>query len=315
MSDALDRLLDPPYAAVAVRLEADLVEHVRERNERERNLLTVRGFGITSVSALLTATVVTGAWLLALFAGIVVLALIYADLDANRRVQAIDRRLPFLRSTAQSIRRVLAGRRHPSALLELRTNLRTYTSTPSGTDEVSWGIRIRSPFVGSKLPLRTPVYSAPGGLRVREALGTFAAVYGALFVGCIGVAAVAVGRKAPVQPVVGCVVGHGEDLRVAVEAERCPSPQPAVVRRAPACRVAPTVRQGRPLDIGCVSVRGRIAVSLRVPSGRVRSRTTLVMSSGRAAVRFREFRPGAIYSVAVSQGRTPLGSRLRVRAR
>jgi hypothetical protein len=108
LSEALDDLLTPGFAELAERVKRDLSDHVGERNERKRNLLTIRGLGITSVSALLAATVISGQELLAAVALLVVVALLFADLEANRSIHAIERRLPPSRP----------GRRDPAAALQ-----------------------------------------------------------------------------------------------------------------------------------------------------------------------------------------------------
>ncbi len=275
MTTGLEDVLGPQYAELALRVEADLEKHVAELNERERNLLTVRGFGITSVSALLTATVISDQELLALIAALVVLALTYADLDASRRVQAISRRLPFLERTARDIRHALGRGLTDRSKLRLRTNLRTYRVTPSGADEVPWST-----------------------LRKGKALGAFKAVYAVLILGCVFVGVAAIGRHTRVQAFASCVVPDGADVRDAVASGRC-----ARTKKRVTCKASSVVRRSSALKLRCAGVRGPISIALRGTKGRSLSRRVVLGPSGAANVSVPGLPPGT-YRIMITQRRS-----------
>jgi hypothetical protein len=303
LSDALDDLLTPQFADLAERVERDLSDHVAERNERERNLLTVRGLGITSVSALLAATVISAQELLAVVALLVVIALLFADLDANRSIQAIERRLPYLRELGNHIRQLLSGRRRgPKAITDLQTQLRTYAETPPGVDALRWTVALRSRLARKPLRLRPLVVRhTTRTITRREALGGFGrALYPALAAGCLLIGGTAVGDDTRIQAVAGCSVPAGTDLQDAIEKGRCaPTPTPSPTTR-PSCRVPATVARSR-LVVQCTAIRGAVSITVQYGGRVVASGVALVSADGRARLDIGRLRPTRTYRVTITR--------------
>lgn len=301
MSGALDDLLTPRFAELAERVERDLSDHVAERNERVRNLLTVRGLGITSVSALLAATVISGQELLAMVALLVVIALLFADLEANRSIHAIERRLPHLRDLGDGIRQLLSGRRRGrKAITDLQTGLRAYAETPPGADALRWPVTLRWPFAGK--PLRPRPLVARHTTRTitrREALGGFGrALYTALAAGCLLIGGAATGDHTRIQALVGCSVPAGTDLQDAVDKGRC-APPPTPTRR-PSCLVPATVAGSR-LVIRCTAVRGAVSITVQHGGRVVGSAVAVVAPNGRAQFEVGQLRPKWTYRVTITR--------------
>jgi hypothetical protein len=272
MGAGLEQVLGAEYADLAERAERDLRDHVDEINERRRNLLTVRALGTTSVSALLTAAVVTGEALLPILALGLVLALAYADLDQNRRVQAIERRLGFLEELGRLIRRALAlGSTNSPGVRRLRPDLRTYKGTPSGTDQVPWGLQWQRPLAGRRL--HWPVIKARAAFDKRKALGPFLWLYIALVLACLTTWAKEIGHDVEVQATVTCAVPADGDVRAAARAASCKSPvakapssathYPSLTSRPHSSCVVPRRFSGVALQIHCSGVQGAVAIEVR----------------------------------------------------
>lgn len=302
MSKGLDEVLGPADAELAVRIEADLADHVAELNERRRNLLTLRGLGITSVSALLTATVVSSEWVLALFAALVICAVVYVDLEANRRIDAIERRLPFLEEIGLGIRRCLArGDKDQRLLQSVRADLRTYKRTPPGRDEVAWiKIKLRWPLARCKL--QRPYTRSAGGLRVRHALGGFEWLYLLLTAGCLALGISAALSRNNVMEVVGCAVTQGRDLRAAAENGRCGasvgSRASSAGKESQTCHVPRTLRRST-LVFRCSGVHGVVAINIMHGRDLVTSQALPVRLNGEVALRAPRLQRGQTYQVTI----------------
>lgn len=301
MSDALDTLLTPRFGDLAERVERDLSDHVAERNERERNLLTVRGLGVTSVSALLAATVVSGEELLAVVAFLVVIALLFADLEANRSIQAIERRLPHLRGLGDQIRQLLSGRRRGlKAITDLQAQLRSYADTPPGVDALRWRVALRWPFARRSPRLRRPIVShTTRTITRREALGGFGrTLYLVLAVGCILIGAATAGDDTRIQAVAGCSVPAGTDLKEAVDEGRCGA-QRARKRRS-SCEVPATVARSR-VVIRCKKVSGLVSIIVRHRGRLIASGVASVAPDGRIRFNLGQLRRSRTYRVTVAR--------------
>lgn len=302
MSDALEDLLTPGFAELAARVERDLSDHVAEQNERERNLLTVRGFGITSVSALLAATVASGQGLLAVVALLVVGALLVADLQANRTIRAIERRVPHLRSLADDIRKVLSGRTRRDGITDLQAQLRAYADTPPGTDALGWAVVFRVPVSRKPRRLRSlRVRHTNRTITRRQALGGFGvALYLALTCGCITIGVAAVGNDTRIQAVAACPVPPGADLRAAVDDGRC-SPAPAAASQGhAACRV-PKALTGSELVVRCTALRGFVLITVLHAGRLVAANTSSVSANGEAHISIGRHRRTWNYRVTVTR--------------
>jgi hypothetical protein len=186
------------------------------------------------------------------FAALVLCVSIYLDLDANRRIDPIEKRLRFLEETALNIRRCLARAPHDARIiLSLKTDLRRYKRTPPGTDEVAWGLSLRWPMTAcefrsplgvaertrrdtddtaSSLTLRWPMrvsnLRSPfvvGGVRIRlrRALAGFGFLYLLLATGCLSIAIEASAASTKVTEVVGCLVAPGAGLGHAASSGDC----------------------------------------------------------------------------------------------
>jgi hypothetical protein len=300
LSAGLDQVLGPPYAALAERLEADFRDHAAELNERRRNLLTVRGFGITSVSALLTATVVSDQALLAAFAVIVVAALVYVDLDSHRRIQVIEKQFPFLEETSRRVHRALAlGSTTGPIAGTVPSRLRTYKGSPSGTKELDWGIRVQSPLSWWRPFVRPPFRHEQGALRFGRALGPFVWLYTVLALGCCVIGVGVFSDDPRVTAVVGCLAPAGTDVRAAVVDGRCRALSPAVKRSS--CRV-PTRLVASMLTVRCKGVRGRVLIAVSHGEAPVVSRRAIVSNDGRVALDVGVLRRGWTYRVTITRG-------------
>jgi hypothetical protein len=301
---------------LAERAERDLRDHVDEINERRRNLLTVRALGTTSVSALLTAAVVTGEALLPVLALGFVLALVYADLDQNRRVQAIERRLGFLEELGRLIRRALAlGSTTSPGVRKLRPDLRTYKGTPSGTDEVPWGLLWQRPLVGGQL--QWPVVKARAAFDKRKALGPFLWLYIALVFACMATWAKESGHDSAVQATVTCSVPAGSDVRAAARAASCKpplaraassvAPYPSLTPRPHSSCVVPRHLLGTTLNIRCSGVYGVVAVEVRRHRVPVLLRTAPLDVDGFVRLSVKRLKRGQ-YRVSVSDNSAVIAS-------
>ncbi len=297
MSKGLDEVLEPAYAELALRVEADLADHVAELNERRRNLLTLRGLGVTSVSALLSATVVSNEGVLALFAALVICAVVYSDLDANRHIEAIEKRLPFLEGMVLDVRRCLArGARDPRIVESLKTDLHRYKRTPPGTDEVPWGVVLRSPVLRWKP--QWPVVSAPGSLGVRQAFGGFIGFYVLLAVGCVVLGLSVLLASSKITEVVSCQVAPGSDLGAAANHGRCTPVRP-VIAKGSHCRIPRALRRDR-LVAQCYGVQGAVAISIVNQRQLVLSQVAAVGPDGTVAVSVKRLRRGETYRVTIT---------------
>jgi hypothetical protein len=308
LSTGLDTVLGPPYASLAERIESDLADHVAELNERRRNLLTVRGLGITSVSALLAGTVASGHPLLAVVAIVIVVAFAYADLEANRRIQAIEKRIPFLEELSRLIRRSLAlGSVRAPIVNTLKGRLRTYKRTPPGTDEVAWGISARSPMTLKPVGVRRPFVRAPGSFNIRAGLGAFVWIYAAMVLGCLVLGITTLSTPTTVRAVVSCVVPGGSNLRAAATDGRC-GPEAQDLRLAKASCAVPSAISGSSFTIRCRYVHGVIAVEIQQAGIPVLTSPAAVGVDGRVAISVARLRRGRTYTVTLTDNESVLAS-------
>lgn len=110
----------------------DARRHEEAINEHHRTTLTIRGFAVTAVAALIAAIFVSESVVPAAFAVVLSLFFCFVDFYYSRLYAQVERRLRVLEAIDRRYRGLLARRsRPPQALKRLRIRLLTYSSGPA----------------------------------------------------------------------------------------------------------------------------------------------------------------------------------------
>jgi len=110
----------------------DARRHEEAINEHHRTTLTIRGFAVTAVAALIAAIFVSGSVVPAAFAVVLSLFFCFVDFYYSRLYAQVERRLRVLEAIDRRYRGLLARRsRPPQVLKRLRIRLLTYSSGPA----------------------------------------------------------------------------------------------------------------------------------------------------------------------------------------
>jgi hypothetical protein len=118
---------------LALLAREDQKRHEDAINEHHRTTLTIRGFAITAVAALIAAVFVSRSAVPALLAVLLSAFFCFVDYYYSRLYVEVNQRLPVLEQLSKRYRGLLA-RPHPlpqRSLHHLRSALRAYSSGPS----------------------------------------------------------------------------------------------------------------------------------------------------------------------------------------
>lgn len=106
--------------------------HEEAINEHHRTTLTIRGFAVTAVAALIAATFVSNSAIPAGFAVLLSFFFCFVDFYYSRLYTQVERRLKVIEQLDRRYRRLLSRRsRTPKSLQRLRVDLLTYSSGPA----------------------------------------------------------------------------------------------------------------------------------------------------------------------------------------
>jgi hypothetical protein len=127
----LARDLGPDSVELLRACAEDLIRHEAAVNEHHRTALTIRGFALTAVAALIASGFASDLALPEYFAIGTALLFLFADFYYSRLYTEVRRPIPVLESLLRSHRRLLGRRiRSDTAILELRGDLRAYGRRP-----------------------------------------------------------------------------------------------------------------------------------------------------------------------------------------
>lgn len=124
--------LGPDWDGLAGLAREDERRHEEAINEHHRTTLTIRGFAVTAVAALIAAVFVSRSWIPAAFAVILSLFFCFVDFYYSRLYTEVERRLRVLEQINRRYRGLLARQtRSAQSLKRLRVSLLTYSSGPA----------------------------------------------------------------------------------------------------------------------------------------------------------------------------------------
>ena len=132
MSSDLRSELGGDWDDLAGLAQEDQKRHESAINEHHRTTLTIRGFAITAVAALIAAVFVSDSVIPAVIAVLLVAYFCFVDFYYSRLYTQVSRRLRVLERVGRRYRGLL-GRQHRSArsLQGMRVDLLTYSSGPA----------------------------------------------------------------------------------------------------------------------------------------------------------------------------------------
>lgn len=132
MSPELRDDLGPDWDGLARLAREDERRHEEAINEHHRTTLTIRGFAVTAVAALIAAVFVSSSWIPAAFAVVLSLFFCFVDYYYSRLYTEVERRLRVLEQINRRYRGLLARKsRSAQSLKRLRVRLLTYSSGPA----------------------------------------------------------------------------------------------------------------------------------------------------------------------------------------